>query len=68
MTRPTPPNTPEPSPFLTVRTALVLLAAAVIGLVIGGLTFLSGGHAAVAAVAGLTASGASVLGLHTLIS
>ncbi|MFG2825683.1 hypothetical protein ACGFX4_40420 [Kitasatospora sp. NPDC048365] len=62
---PTPPS-PTP-PFLTARTAIVLLSAAVIGLVAGGLAFLDGTPAAGAVLIGLTAAGASVLGLHTLI-
>ncbi|MFE7587758.1 hypothetical protein ACWDD9_31570 [Kitasatospora sp. NPDC001119] len=63
---PTPP--PAPEPFLTVRTAVILLAGALTGLVVGGLTFLGGGRAATAAVAGLAAFGASVVGLHKLIA
>ncbi|MFF5257059.1 hypothetical protein ACFY4K_34210 [Streptomyces leeuwenhoekii] len=39
-----------------VDEALVLLIAAVIGLVVGGLTFLSGGAVAAAVLAGLTAA------------
>ncbi|MFJ3791354.1 hypothetical protein [Kitasatospora sp. NPDC090091] len=64
---PTPQNQPGPAPFLTVRTAIILVAAVVIGLVVGGLTFLGGGPVAAAVLAGLTGSGASVLGLHQLI-
>lgn len=62
---PTPPN--EPDPFLTAHAAIVLLTAAFIGLVVGGLTFLSGGLAAGAVLAGLTGFGASVPVLHKLI-
>ncbi|WP_380282518.1 hypothetical protein [Kitasatospora purpeofusca] len=65
---PNPSNQSGPTPFLTVRTVVVLLTAAVIGLVVGGLTFLGGGHSAAAAVAGLVAFGPSVTGLHKLIS
>lgn len=57
----------EPGPFLTMHTALVLLAAAFIGLVVGGLTFLSGGPVASALLAGLTGTGASVPVLRSLI-
>ncbi|GAA1108071.1 hypothetical protein [Kitasatospora arboriphila] len=64
---PNPSNQSGPTPFLTLRTVVVLLAAAVIGLVVGGLTFLSTRSAAGAVLAGLTAFGASVLGLHKLI-
>ncbi|WP_407838049.1 hypothetical protein ACE1OC_19360 [Streptomyces sp. DSM 116496] len=66
MSLPAPPS-PEPGPFLTVHTALVLMMATFIGLVVGGLTFLSGGPIAGAILAGLTASGASILALRTLI-
>ncbi|MEE1782673.1 hypothetical protein PUR71_07015 [Streptomyces sp. SP17BM10] len=64
---PTPASPPEPDPFLTVRTAIILLAAAFIGLIAGGLTFLSGGPAAGAVLAGLTGFGLSVPVLHKLI-
>ncbi|MER6431918.1 hypothetical protein ABT272_29955 [Streptomyces sp900105245] len=56
-----------PAPFLTIHTAVVLLIAVVIGLVVGGLTFLSGGAVAAAVLAGLTATGVSVPVLRTLI-
>ncbi|MFD8290587.1 hypothetical protein [Streptomyces lavendulae] len=61
------PVPPEPGPFMTLHTALVLLAAAFIGAVVGGLTFLSGGPVAGAVLAGITASGVSVPVLRTLI-
>ncbi|MFI8933299.1 hypothetical protein ACIG3E_37230 [Streptomyces sp. NPDC053474] len=64
---PTPPNRPERGPFLTVHTALVLLTAAVVGLVMGGLIFVGGGTAAEAAFTGLTAGGVSVPVLRGLI-
>ncbi|MEU4584462.1 hypothetical protein AB0F92_20565 [Kitasatospora aureofaciens] len=69
MSSPTPtlPPQPDPAPFLTVRTAIILLMAAFIGLIVGGLTFLSGGPAAGAVLAGLTGAGASVLGLQKLV-
>ncbi|MEV5981912.1 hypothetical protein [Streptomyces sp. NPDC052114] len=54
-------------PFLTVHTAVVLLMATVIGLVVGGLTFLSGATAAGAVLAGLTGAGVSVPTLRGLI-
>ncbi|TXR94528.1 hypothetical protein EAO73_34985 [Streptomyces sp. col6] len=60
----TPPGSP---PFLTIHTAVVLLIAVVIGLIAGGLTFLSGGAAAAAVLAGLTAAGLSVPVLRSLI-
>ncbi|MFH8701969.1 hypothetical protein [Streptomyces chartreusis] len=52
---------------MTVHTAIVLLIAVVIGLIVGGLTFLSGGAVAAAVLAGLTAAGVSVPVLRTLI-
>ncbi|MFB6888741.1 hypothetical protein ACFCX4_05415 [Kitasatospora sp. NPDC056327] len=65
---PTPGTPPtDPAPLLTVRTTVVLLSAAVIGLVTGGLAFLGGGPTAGAVLAGLTASGAGVPALHKLI-
>ncbi|MDW4903215.1 hypothetical protein RB625_32910 [Streptomyces californicus] len=63
-----PVPTPQgPAPFLTIHTAVVLLIAVVIGLVVGGLTFLSGGAVAAAVLAGLTAAGFSVPVLRSLI-
>ncbi|MFD0009178.1 hypothetical protein ACFVJ4_43545 [Streptomyces sp. NPDC127178] len=44
------------------------MTAVVIGLVVGGLTFLSGSSAAGAALAGLLSAGGSVPVLHALIS
>jgi hypothetical protein len=55
------------APFLTIHTAVVLLIAVVIGLIVGGLTFLSGGAVAAAVLAGLAAAGVSVPGLRSLI-
>ncbi|CAN3978851.1 hypothetical protein [Kitasatospora purpeofusca] len=63
----TPPAQPDREPFLTVHAAVVLLGAAFIGLIVGGLTFLGGGPVAGAVLAGLTAFGASVPGLRSLI-
>ncbi|KUF19259.1 MULTISPECIES: hypothetical protein [Streptomyces] len=63
-----PVPTPQgPAPFLTIHTAVVLLIAVVIGLVVGGLTFLSGGAVAAAVLAGLTAAGVSIPVLRSLI-
>lgn len=63
-----PVPTPQgPAPFLTIHTAVVLLIAVVIGLVVGGLTFLSGGSVAAAVLAGLTAAGISIPVLRSLI-
>ncbi|MEV0192366.1 hypothetical protein AB0I39_28020 [Kitasatospora purpeofusca] len=57
----------EPDPLFTQRTAIILLGGAFIGLVVGALTFLGGGSAAGAVLAGLAGAGASVMGLHKLI-
>ncbi|MFJ8637450.1 hypothetical protein [Streptomyces sp. NPDC093568] len=62
-----PPGPSQRGPFLTLHTALVLVTAVVIGLVVGGLTFLSGSAAAGAALAGLLGAGGSVPVLHALI-
>ncbi|MET9561824.1 hypothetical protein [Streptomyces tauricus] len=54
-------------PFVSLHTAVVLLAAVVIGLVIATLTVLSGAHPATAAITGLTAAGAGTGVLRNLI-
>ncbi|MBL1120059.1 hypothetical protein JK364_48370 [Streptomyces sp. 110] len=54
-------------PFLSVHTTVVLLTALVIGLVIGGLTALTGAPVPAAVIAGLTSAGASAPVLRTLI-
>lgn len=64
---PLPPNPPGHGPFMSLNTAVVLLTAAVIGLIVGGLTFLSGGLVAGAVLAGLTGAGASIPVLRSLI-
>lgn len=64
---PPPQSQPDPGPFLTMHAAIVLLAAAFIGMIVGGLTFLSGGPAAGAVLAGLTGLGVSVPVLNKLI-
>ncbi|MFF0204365.1 hypothetical protein [Streptomyces sp. NPDC005017] len=56
-----------PDPFLPLHTALVLLTAVVIGLIVSILTFLSGTPTAGAALAGLLGGGAAVPVLRTLI-
>ncbi|MDG9711404.1 hypothetical protein [Streptomyces sp. DH10] len=61
------PTPQGPAPFLTIHTTIVLLIAVVIGLIVGGLTFLSGGAVAAAVLAGLTAAGVSVPVLRSLI-
>lgn len=70
MTNTSPPSSngsePEP-PFMPLHTAVVLLMAVVIGLVAGCLTALTDASVAGAALVGLTAAGASVPVLRTLI-
>lgn len=61
------PNEPAAQPFLSLHTTVVLLTALVIGLVIGGLTALTGVPVATAVIAGLTSAGASTPVLRTLI-
>ncbi|MFJ9634432.1 hypothetical protein ACIRU8_42745 [Streptomyces sp. NPDC101175] len=58
--------TPEP-PFLSLRTAVVLLASLVIGLIVGTLTLFTGAPVAGAVLAALSAAGAAVPTLHILI-
>ncbi|MGW7330141.1 hypothetical protein ACWGIU_16400 [Streptomyces sp. NPDC054840] len=62
-----PPHESNTQPFLSLHTTVVLLTALVIGLVIGGLTFLTGASAAAAVIAGLTSAGASTTVLRSLI-
>ncbi|MGN9821616.1 hypothetical protein ACTMUQ_40650 [Streptomyces sp. SD11] len=52
---------------MSPHAAVVLVAAAVVGLVITTLTVVSGVHPATAAATGLTAAGASTTVLRTLI-
>ncbi|MFD7735088.1 hypothetical protein ACFV6F_32490 [Kitasatospora phosalacinea] len=60
-------DSPGSGPFLTARTALVLLTAAFFGTAAGVLAYLGGTPAAGAVLAGLTAFGAAVPVLHNLI-
>ncbi|WP_405541017.1 hypothetical protein OG478_52685 [Streptomyces phaeochromogenes] len=57
---------PEP-PFISMHTTVVLLTSVVIGLVVGGLTFLSDFSAPGAVLAGLGATGLSVPVLRSLM-
>ncbi|MET7842215.1 hypothetical protein ABZT45_27005 [Streptomyces sp. NPDC005356] len=69
-TQPTPPAVPpapNPEPFLSLHTTVVLLTALVLGFIIGSLTAFTGVHPAAAAIAGLTTAGASTAALRTLI-
>ncbi|MEU5666533.1 hypothetical protein [Streptomyces longwoodensis] len=62
-----PSHEPTAQPFLSLHTTVVLLTALVIGLVIGGLTYLTGVSVATAVIAGLTSAGASTPVLRSLI-
>lgn len=68
---PAQPSANRPTPvqevFLPLHTAVVLLTAVVIGLVIGGLAALAGAPLAAAVVAGMTSAGGSVPALRGLI-
>ena len=58
---------PAQAPFLTMRTAVIILAAVVIGIVVGVLSFFAGHIIAAAFLAGLCAFGGSIPVLHSLI-
>lgn len=64
---PAPTNPPEPAAFLTMHSALVLLIACFIGMIVGILTFLNGVPVAGAVLAGFTGAGAGVPVLRSLI-
>jgi hypothetical protein len=61
------PNDPEPGPLLSLRAALILLNATVLGATAGALTWASAGNTAASLLAGLTATGATIAGLHRLV-
>ncbi|MFB6825517.1 hypothetical protein ACFCXA_28495 [Streptomyces virginiae] len=67
--RHSPDQQPEENrgPLLSAHAALVCVAAVVIGIVVGALTYLRTGNTAGAALAGLTAGGVSAVALHELI-
>ncbi|WEO99540.1 hypothetical protein A6P39_038905 [Streptomyces sp. FXJ1.172] len=73
--RPEAPGSPDsaglpptaPPPFVSLHTAVVLLAAAFCGLVMGGLMFLSEGSVPKAVATGLATAGAGTVALHKLI-
>jgi hypothetical protein len=58
---------PPPGPLLSVRAALVLLIAVVIGLVAGVLGYLANGGIAMAALIGGGGSGSALALFHTLL-
>jgi hypothetical protein len=60
-------STPPPSPLLTVRAAVVLLTAVVIGLVAGGLGYLAHHDVATGVLIGGGAVGGALLLFHNLL-
>jgi hypothetical protein len=58
---------PSPGPLLSVRAALVLLIAVVIGLVAGILGYFSNGGIATAALIGGGGAGSALALFHTLL-
>lgn len=58
---------PDYDPLINAHAALVFVSAALIGLVVGVLTFLGTANAPLSAVAGLSAGGAGVGVLHKMI-
>lgn len=61
------PEPPDPKPFLTLHTVVVLLVAFAIGSTVGGLTYLNGTPVPGATLAGLLSAGGSVPVLRHLI-
>lgn len=60
---------PDKQPLLSLRSAVVLLFAVLIGGVAGGLTYFSGSrNVATAVIAGITAFAAAVIWLDTVIA
>lgn len=59
--------TPPPGPLLSVRAALVLLIAVVVGLVAGILGYLAYGGIAIATLVGGGGSGAALALVHNLL-
>ncbi|MFE6962158.1 hypothetical protein [Streptomyces sp. NPDC057696] len=66
--QPGPNGSEAEPPFLSLHTTVVLLTALVLGLVIGGLTALTGVPVAGAVLAGLSVAGSAVPVLRSLIS
>ena len=61
-------SSPSPEPLLTVRAAVVVLLALVIGLIAGGLGFLAYRDAATAALVGGAAAGFGLQLFHGLLT
>ncbi|GAA2523619.1 hypothetical protein GCM10010276_88540 [Streptomyces longisporus] len=65
---PPPSGTPSPEPpFLPLHTAVVLLTAAFIGTIMGGLMFLTEHSTPKAVLTGLTVTGACTIALRKMI-
>lgn len=58
---------PPPSPLLTVRAALVLLTAIVVGLVAGALGYLANHDVPTATMIGGGAAGGAIMLFHTVL-
>ncbi|MEU4421075.1 hypothetical protein AB0F81_10635 [Actinoplanes sp. NPDC024001] len=58
----------KPDPLLTVRTAVVLLLALVVGVLAGALSYLTDGSVPAAVLWGGGAAGAALMLFHTLIA
>jgi hypothetical protein len=58
---------PPPSPLLSVRTALILLIAIVVGLVAGVLGYFASGEIAAAVLIGGSGAGSALALFHTLL-
>ncbi|GAA2886605.1 hypothetical protein GCM10010517_50370 [Streptosporangium fragile] len=71
MSHSTPPwgDAPPPAkpPLFTLRTLVILFAAAGVGILMGALSFMGGVLIPLAIVTGLTASGATIVGLHAFL-
>lgn len=63
-----PSPTPDKQPLLSLRTAVVLLTALVVGATAGGLTYLGTKQLAGAVLAGGTAFGGAVIWLDKIIA
>jgi hypothetical protein len=60
--------TPPPGPLLSVRAALILLIAIVVGLVAGNLGYFANGGIATAVLIGGIAAGGALAVFHTLLA
>lgn len=58
---------PQQDPLVSLRLALIMLAATIVGTAIGSLTYFAAGSVPQALLAGLVAAGAAVLPLDRLI-